>query len=61
MDVQRIATEEDYTRRGRSYAFCPLLATLRGLFALRPQGHIREGVLRVLHGAQQWPEGIPQK
>lgn len=31
------------------------------LFALRPQGHIREGVLRVLHGAQQWPEDIPKK
>jgi hypothetical protein len=61
MDVQRIAAEEDYTSRGKSYAFCRLVATLRDLFALRPQGHIREGILPVLHGAQQWREDIPQK
>src|ERR1700682_1615950 len=29
MHVQQVATGEDYTSRGRSYAFCPLVATLR--------------------------------
>ena len=84
MDVQRIATEEGYTRRGRSYAFCPLVATLRSFFAesglpgrvdgtrelvidrtpyiaaYRVAG-VTVQILRVLHGAQRWPEDIPQK
>src|ERR1700675_4390940 len=60
MDVQRIATEEDCTSRGRSYAFCRLVATLTFLpflTFLRPTVRIP----RVVHRAQQWPEDIPQK
>jgi hypothetical protein len=56
MDVQPIATEEDCTSRGRYYAFCRLVATLRTFLTfLRPTVRIP----RAVHGAQQWTEDIP--